>query len=706
MLNALGLGFLFKAKDETGHVIKKVNDGLDGLKDAAKESGNSITAALGMSTKAIVGTAAAIAAVTAGGAFALASAAGKFETGVKSAGAIAGATTKEFQMLRDAAIEAGLAAQFSPNEATRALQDLAAAGYNVKESIGLLTPVLNLAGGSLGQLGPSEAAGLAAQTMKAFGLSIDQAGISVDRLLQSVNMFALEAKDLPLSLGIASRGAQVMNQSLSETLIAVGLVKNIIPSIERSATGVAVAMERLVDPEWAEKVSKLGVAVTTSDGKFRSFLDILNELQPQLAKMSEKDSSAFLLKTFGHHALGSISAILTQLRNGIKTSTGEMLTGAEALKYLRDQFENAGGTAKKFKELMLDTFEGQKKMLGAALETSAILLGDAFKNQFTGILKGANLFIRGLIQLFTQGGFTGEIREALDKNLGIKEFAIGVFMWISRIKNFFSNLGQSFAETFAPFAPLIDVLFSAFSQLGQALGITGQSAGQNAGMFDTFGEAGATVGSVLAGLAWTVLPFVIGVIQTLTIGVNILRAAWEAVMPVMRSVGGVLSGVFEMIGGLLTGNWTALWDGFVDVVTNAGMAIVRIITGALGIVAKLIDGVGSAVGKDLGLNERLQNIMGETATANVKNGFTGANMKAWVGDQSRPAVAAEMQRNYVMANSISAIAARGGDAGAQDVHSHVTLMLDGEKLAEAHATSKRSAAARSYREVPATAGGY
>jgi phytoene dehydrogenase-like protein len=40
-----------------------------------------------------------------------------------------------------------------------------------------------------------------------------------------------------------------MNQSLSETLIALGLVKNVIPGVERASTAVAVSMERMADPE-------------------------------------------------------------------------------------------------------------------------------------------------------------------------------------------------------------------------------------------------------------------------------------------------------------------------------------------------------------------------------------------------------------------------------------------------------------------------
>jgi TP901 family phage tail tape measure protein len=111
-------------------------------------------------------------------------------------------------------INAGIETQFSPTEAVIGLRELAQAGYNAQESIKLLLPVLDLAAGSLGELTPQAAAGLAAQAMKAFGISLDDASSSVDRMLQAVNVFALNASELPLALGTASRGAQTLNQSL------------------------------------------------------------------------------------------------------------------------------------------------------------------------------------------------------------------------------------------------------------------------------------------------------------------------------------------------------------------------------------------------------------------------------------------------------------------------------------------------------------
>ncbi len=397
-LNNLGLGFVFTARDLASGAIsslernfmsldRQVGLGTDRIQTAFQQLGVGLA----------VFTAGA---ATVGAAFSLASAAGRFEQAVAAAGAIAEASAEELGLLRDAAIEAGLATQFSPTEATQGLQDLAAAGFNAREAIQLLTPVLDLAGGSLGQLSPQAAAGLAAQAMKAFGLSVDEASISVDRMLQAVNVFALDASELPLALGTASRGAQALHQSLSETLISLGLVKNIVPGVERASTAVAVAMERMADPRVQQSLRGVGVSVTDSQNRFRSFLDILGDLAPQLDRMSEAQRSAFLLSTFGREALGGVNAILTQVTNGVRTNTGETLRGAQAIAYLRDQFENAGGTAARFREQMLNTFEGQKTLLGGSLETLAIILGEPFAQVFKPLVSVVVEVVNAVLNVF------------------------------------------------------------------------------------------------------------------------------------------------------------------------------------------------------------------------------------------------------------------------------------------------------------------
>jgi len=372
-------------------------------------------------------------------------------------------------------------------------------------------------------------------------------------MLQAVNVFALNASELPMALGTASRGAQALHQSLSETLIALGLVKNVIPGVERASTATAVAMERLADPQVQKRLRGIGVAVVDSQGGFRSFLDVLGDMAPALERMTEAQRSAFLLQSFGREALGGVNAILTQVTTGVRTNTGETVRGAQAIGYLRDQFENAGGTAARFSEQMLNTFEGQKKLLSGSLETLAIVAGEPFaqvfrplvtiivdvvnavlgvfrqlpapvKRAFAAFVVGAGVVValvgaviaakagiallviglqaagvtlggllatvlpavlifgvlalavagfvvafrnnvggiadffqgvgarislafRGLMQLFDQGGFSGAVRDELNRaeNQGLKDFLVNVFLWVNRIRNFFAGIATGFS---------------------------------------------------------------------------------------------------------------------------------------------------------------------------------------------------------------------------------------------------------------------
>ena len=398
MLNQMGLGFVFTARDLASNAIsnlernfmsldKKVGLGTEHLQSSFQQLG------LGLA----VFTAGA---VMVGSAFALANVAGEYEQAIAAVGAVSGASAAELQQLRDAAIDAGIATQYSPTEATMGLRELAQAGYNAQESIKLLIPALDLAAGSLGELSPQQAAGLAAQAMKAFSLSTDDAAITVDRMLQAVNVFALNASELPLALGTASRGAQSLHQSLSETLIALGLVKNVIPGVERASTSVAVAMERMVDPRVQQKLHGIGIEVMDSQHQFRSFLDIIGDMAPALDRMNPGERSSFLLKTFGTEALGGVNAMLTQITGGIRTNAGVTVKGAEAIKYLRDQFENAGGTAAKFREQMLDTFEGQKKLLRGSIETLAIVAGEPFAQVLKPLVSVVVTVVNALLTVF------------------------------------------------------------------------------------------------------------------------------------------------------------------------------------------------------------------------------------------------------------------------------------------------------------------
>lgn len=399
MNESLGLGYVFDAKDLATGVMDRVANKFTEVEGRSSDAAKAMKANMaefgaGMS---LFGTGLA----TLGGAGALANISGEFTQAVRAAGKVAGASAEEMNQFASAAIDAGIATQFDPTQAVKALGDIAQAGYSANESMALLRPTLDLAAGSLGQLSPSAAAGLATQTMKAFGVEASQASAMVDKLLSSANLFALSADELPLALGTASRGAGVLKQSLDETLIALGLVKNVIPSVERASTAVAVSMERMVNPEVANKLKAQGVAVADAAGNFRPFLDIVQDLIPALGKMStEQQRAAFLSETFGSEALGGLQAILTQVTNGIKANTGETLKGAAAVDYLRTSFKNSGGAAADFSAAMLDTFEGQKTLVGGSVKTFAILVGQPFERALKPAVTAFLTVLNGVLAAF------------------------------------------------------------------------------------------------------------------------------------------------------------------------------------------------------------------------------------------------------------------------------------------------------------------
>src|SRR5512136_506149 len=123
MLNNLGLGFVFTARDLASAKMSALEKRFSSLDDRVTGGTDRMTGAfrqLGIGIGIFTAGAATVA-----GAFALADAAGKFEQSIAAVAAVSGATAKELEQLKNAAIDAGIETQFSPTEATIGLRELA-----------------------------------------------------------------------------------------------------------------------------------------------------------------------------------------------------------------------------------------------------------------------------------------------------------------------------------------------------------------------------------------------------------------------------------------------------------------------------------------------------------------------------------------------------------------------------------------------------
>ena len=524
-LNNLGLGFLFNAQDMASGTMKKLGANLKGLEE---QSGHSIGNIDQMVSKLSGGLAAM--AIGAGGlaaAFSLAGASAKFEMATAQVGAVANATTEELVALEDAAISLSKSRGFKPTEAMLGLNELAQAGFDAKTSIELLDPVLLLAAGSLGDLNPQEAAGVISQTMKAFAIETKDAGIMVDQMLGAGMDFATGAKDLPIALGRIASGSIAMNQNMTESMIAFGMVKNVIGGAEVSATALNSAMLRLADPEVSKMMKGQGVAVADSNGKFRDFLDVVADLQPALGKMTEQGKAGFLKKAFGEDALKAVMAISSQMESGVVGVDGLLRKGGEVADYYRNRMINAGGVGTIFADKMLATFEGVQKQLAGSMETFAIKLGDPFREIFKPVMVAVTMGLDWMTEVLK--GMSPEVKKW------------GALLLVGGSALLLLAGAMSVGFAIAPlFAGGLTALSIGFTQFSLALGSTLLAAWP----------------FVLAGIA------IAAIVYAIKENIGGMGDVWDRVVGMFAGGGDTLKNIFGKVLAFVTPLWDALKEGF------------------------------------------------------------------------------------------------------------------------------------------------
>jgi TP901 family phage tail tape measure protein len=393
----MGLGFDFVGRDFVSPTMGGIRRQFGLTEGASKKLAKSVGAGFVMLTAGALTTAVALGGL--GGAINLANQAGQFEQEMAAVGAITRATAKDMNTLETAAINAGIATQFSPKEAAEGLRNLGQMGFNAVESAKALVPALDFAAG--GQISVAAASQTAASALRVFGLETDDAALTVDKLLRISNVTALKAADLELAIGNLGRGVGLTKQSIDEMLPSLGLVKN--TGVEASTAASSVSSALLFMSKNSKKFKNdLGVNITDAAGNFRPFMEVVldasNALGSKYKNAAERAATA--QKLFGRFGITAYTAISEQLTKGIRTSTGETLKGAAAMNYLREQMRKAGGAAAEFREKLLETFEGQKTLLRGTLETMAVVFGKPFAAVFKPFVNVLTNSLNAVIRFF------------------------------------------------------------------------------------------------------------------------------------------------------------------------------------------------------------------------------------------------------------------------------------------------------------------
>lgn len=636
-IQSLGLGITLSGKDQISGVLSGVGANLGRLQSRTQKFAK--VAKIGF---AGVGAGIGILA----GVGALATPFGQFEQGIARVGAISQATEPDLKRLAAAAKQAGIDTQFSPTEATEGLANLAQAGFDATDSISLLTPVLDLAAG--GQIGLAQSSATVTAAVKAFGLQGEEAIGVADKLLKISNITALSANDLQLALGNVARGAGATGQALDEMLPAIGLVKD--TGVDASVAASSVSSALLMMAKNAAKFKGVGVEVTDAQGKFRPFLDVVQETSVALGEKfpNQAKRAAKMTELFGRFGLTAANAIGNQLAKGIKVAGVEGLKGADAIGALRDAMAGATGTAAKFRDALLDTLEGQKTLLKGSIETLAIVAGEPFakamkpmvsqaieavnrlivwiekldpktKSTIASFIIGAGVFIAVAGAIVAAVGAIGFLVSALggsaiawlaagtvatgagaaiaggaDSGSAATE-SFGIVLWglkqiadqvFTTLKNFWEGVKAGFSAAMEEAQPAIDTFFIALTLLGVKLGEVDAD-------LESATTTGRTLGSVLGKIAEFAI---IAATMAIFMG-NAILDAWNDAEGVLSPVTDAFSDLIDEIDRAITevGELGSEVDGSSSAWQTLGGAIVWVVGLLARVVGPLIKGIGGII---------------------------------------------------------------------------------------------------------------
>lgn len=470
----------------------------------------------------------------------------EFEAQMSRVAAISGATGKDLNSLRQAALDFSSTNVQSAKEVAEGMENLSSAGFDMKQVLQALPGVLNLS--TAASIDLAQATDIVSGTLRGFGLNTDQTTHLTDVFAKAAADTNAELSDMGYAMKYVAPVAHQLNQPLELVTAAIGELAN--QSIKGTSAGTALrtGMDRLVAPakNGAEAMDSLGFSAADASGNTKPLNQIIGELNQKMAGLTQEQKQQAVSAIFGKESMAAWLILindgqkpLEDLTTSLKNSDGAGQDMANtisnnlpgALKILRNNVQNLGKSimtelnptliemtknATKFVQQLKELNPIQQQMLltvggiVAALGPAAI----AFAWVIQGVGGLTDAIGTGAAAVQTFGGSFG--KNILDRvgNAGSAFLNLG-----GVAKSALSGLGGTVAETGLTITkglgPLPGVLGTAFGAIqtqastfmsgfgGQLVGIGGMVLGQCQGLLgmalSVIGPA-AIVGLLLVGL--------------------------------------------------------------------------------------------------------------------------------------------------------------------------------------------------------------
>ncbi len=315
----------------------------------------------------------------------IALAAARFDKAMDEVDAVLDTNAEGMDRLREAAIQAGLATQYSATQAANAEAELARAGLTVTEIVnGGLRGALSLA--AAGQVGLEEAAIVTAKALNTFGLSGSQATHVADVLAAAANKSATNVHEMALASKMSSLVAAQMGLTFEQTAGALALFAQNGLAGSDGGTSLKVMLMMLAHPtkKSATLMNELGINMFDTQGKFVGLANAAAQLQTALQPLTQEQRNYAITQIFGADASRAANILYKE--------------GAARVNEFTEAVNDHGAAARTAAQLT-DNLAGDWEKLTGALETFAIKSGGGANEGLRILTQGATGLLHRLTEL-------------------------------------------------------------------------------------------------------------------------------------------------------------------------------------------------------------------------------------------------------------------------------------------------------------------
>lgn len=565
-------------------IFVKIGADTSGLEDGVKKSeGLASSLGKGFGTAMKVAGAAVAGATTAVAGFAAASVkvGASFDSSMSQVAATMGKTVDEIGELRDFAQQMGSTTAFSATQAADALNYMALAGYDAKDSMNMLPNVLNLA--AAGSMDLATASDMVTDAQSALGLQIEDMTGFVNQLAKTSSKSNTSVQQLGEAILTIGGTAKTLSGGTTELNTALGiLADNGIKGAEGGTKlrNIILSLSAPTDKA-AQMLNSLGVSTVDATGNLRPLEDIMGELSKSLDGMGTADKADIINTIFNKQDIAGVNALLDTNKNRWDELT-------VAINKSDDAAENMAKT-------QLDNLAGDVTLFKSALEGAQIAISDGLTPQLRHFVQFGSEGLSKITEAFKEGGITGAMGAFGDVLSG------GLTMIIDKLPAFvdagmqlLGALGKGLIDNLPK---ITDAAVSIVGQLTKGLAKALPALAEGAvqvvkGLADGLAKAAPT-------LIPTAIQAILDVVKALLESAPQLeQAGWDLLQGLADGILNAIPVIINMIPQLLNSFITQMVaripimiDGAIQLVNGVVQALPTIIQALVDAIPQIIDGI-------------------------------------------------------------------------------------------------------------------